>query len=98
MIQDLLKRDTGLFVHVVFTMSSEKEALLRKAAMLTAIDIQYQKDENIDYIASDYGGVIGDTDEMDIFGTLCWQKAYNMFLAQPPQRLTKTLICPKKAF
>uniref|UniRef100_A0A914QMZ5 Uncharacterized protein n=1 Tax=Panagrolaimus davidi TaxID=227884 RepID=A0A914QMZ5_9BILA len=73
-------------------MSSEKEAILRKAAMLISINKKFQNQGVIEEAASLSDDVIDDMDNLEEYGTMCLRKSYKCFLAQNPNRLTKDFI------
>uniref|UniRef100_A0A914QQE5 Uncharacterized protein n=1 Tax=Panagrolaimus davidi TaxID=227884 RepID=A0A914QQE5_9BILA len=77
-------------------MSSEKEAILRKAAMLISINKNFQSADVIEEAASLSDDVIDHMDKLEEYGAMCLKKSYKCFLAQNPYRLTKDLINLKK--
>uniref|UniRef100_A0AC34F1N7 Uncharacterized protein n=1 Tax=Panagrolaimus sp. ES5 TaxID=591445 RepID=A0AC34F1N7_9BILA len=92
-VQTLLTQDTGIFLQTVFSMSSEMECQLRKAAMLVSMNHQFDSSNNTINEANNIsGGVIKTSAELEEYGTVCWQKSFNMFIAQPPSRLTKEVV------
>uniref|UniRef100_A0AC35EZM5 Uncharacterized protein n=1 Tax=Panagrolaimus sp. PS1159 TaxID=55785 RepID=A0AC35EZM5_9BILA len=77
-------------------MSSEKEAILRKAAMLISINKNFPRADVIEEAGSLNDDVIDDMDKLEEFGTMCLKKSFKCFLAQNPNRLTKDFLNLKK--
>uniref|UniRef100_A0AC34FGR9 Uncharacterized protein n=1 Tax=Panagrolaimus sp. ES5 TaxID=591445 RepID=A0AC34FGR9_9BILA len=72
-IQNLLNEETGIFVQTTFSMSSKKEAILRKAAMLIAInkDGKYRNGNIMDEVESLCEGVFDDFADLETYGSMC---------------------------
>uniref|UniRef100_A0A914QY12 Uncharacterized protein n=1 Tax=Panagrolaimus davidi TaxID=227884 RepID=A0A914QY12_9BILA len=77
-------------------MSTIKECMLRKAAMLVAINQSYSTNDTFKKVEEITDDVIPDLAGLQEYGAVCWKKAYRMFLAQPPSCLTKDIVCRKK--
>uniref|UniRef100_A0AC35FF21 Uncharacterized protein n=1 Tax=Panagrolaimus sp. PS1159 TaxID=55785 RepID=A0AC35FF21_9BILA len=78
-------------------MSTIEECMLRKAAMLVAINQNYSTEETFNKVKEEItDDVIPDLSGLEEYGAVCWKKAYRMFLAQPPSCLTKDIVCRKK--
>uniref|UniRef100_A0AC34FHM4 Uncharacterized protein n=1 Tax=Panagrolaimus sp. ES5 TaxID=591445 RepID=A0AC34FHM4_9BILA len=95
--QELLKQDAGLFVQTAFSMSTEKEAILRKAAMLISIDRSFRETLNQDDVIVDKAKSlcndgVENMHELLTYGSMCLTRCYRLFLAQQSYRLNKTLI------
>uniref|UniRef100_A0AC34FHI1 Uncharacterized protein n=1 Tax=Panagrolaimus sp. ES5 TaxID=591445 RepID=A0AC34FHI1_9BILA len=92
-VERLLRQGGGLFFQTVFLMSSEAECQLRKAAMMVSMDSNFDTSSTtIDRAKLITNDVIGNPEELERYGSICWKKSYNMFIAQPPSRLTKEVV------
>uniref|UniRef100_A0AC34FCU8 Uncharacterized protein n=1 Tax=Panagrolaimus sp. ES5 TaxID=591445 RepID=A0AC34FCU8_9BILA len=89
-IQELLKDgENGIFVQVIFSISSENECILRKAAMFGAIKHVSITNAVLQKAQQLSEGAITSKEDFEAFGTSCWFRAHQLFLTEPPSRLRR---------